>query len=115
MERVALNALTHAGSPNSALGAMRSTPQSKNLSRLISATIRLFRFLIVTGFAWLSDQTLRAKPTVTIRLRIAIAGGELLNRVYFSRMSRKGSFRLAKGEIGLQIGPLRNSQTTPPT
>ena len=52
-----------------------------------SAAARLFRFLCVTGFAWLIGQTLMAKLSATTRLRIHAAGWTLFYLVYFWRMS----------------------------
>ena len=59
---------------------------SLGLFVLVSAGARLFRFLIVTGVAWLISRTLLAKLTATTQLRIHAVGWTVFYLVYFWRM-----------------------------
>ena len=59
---------------------------SLSLFLLVSAGARFFRFLIVTGAAWLISRTLLAKLTATIQLRIHAVGWAGFYLVYFWRM-----------------------------
>lgn len=62
------------------------TGVSLGLFMVVSAGARLFRFLIVTGAAWLISRTLLAKLTATTQLRIHAAGWVVFYLVYFWRM-----------------------------